>query len=168
MIPYLGLSNGAHKYQFVLDKEFFARFETSTVQSGKFDVDVVFEKQDRTVVLHIACRGSLYEACDRCLADIPVDMAYTDMAILKIIASESSTEDEVYYFRPDTSHIDLSEILHESILLHTPLVKVRDCAADGHTYCDQKVLDRWHVREQDQDDPGEDKNPWSALKDLEL
>lgn len=166
-IPFLGLSNGAHLYDFKLDNSFFASFEKSSIENGEISSKVTFDKQDRTVVLLIDCKGYFNADCDRCLAPIQVPVDFNDKIILKIEQEPHIKEDEVYYLEPHTSHIDLSSFIIESIHLYLPMKNIRDCDEEDFRYCDQEVL-----KNLDQGLKNEKasfgKNPWGDLDKLNL
>jgi len=165
-VPYLGLANGSHNYQFELGDSFFQHFEKSKVEKGHFTVDILFEKQDRTVTITIDATGHIHKECDRCLVMIDVPVLFEDRVIIKIQDKPEVQQDEVYYLDPTTSHIDLSPIMHESILLHLPIKNVRDCDTEDYLHCDQEVLNS--LDRSVDSDPGDKKSPWRALKKLNL
>lgn len=165
-IPYLGLTNGSHEFRFDLRDEFFSHFEKSTVRQGEFSVDLDFEKRDRMVVLTIAAKGSFKADCDRCLSLIDVPMEFQDQIILKLTEEVRPQEDEVYYLDSNTSHIDVSGYLYETIHLHLPIKNLRDCQGDDYKFCDQDVINNLEDRNKTSEASGE--NPWSELDKLNL
>ena len=167
IIPYLGLANGDYSYTFKVDGAFFKHFEKSKIKAGSFDVDIQLEKRDRMVVLLLSTDGAMRAACDRCLTDIDVPISFEDRVILKIEEAPIVQEDEVYYLDPQTSHIDLSTYVYESIYVHLPLTNLRDCEGEDYIHCDHIALDALD-KDPSLDSPSQESNPWQALKDLDL
>lgn len=167
VIPYLGLANGTYEYFFELDNSFFANFEKSEVDKGNFDVNITFEKQDRMVVLMIQGEGYTMADCDRCLSEIEIPIVFDDRVILKIEDAPAVQEDEVYYLDTQTSHIDLSPYINESIHLYLPMKKIRDCESEDYKYCDQEVLKNLD-NGTEEENKSQGDNPWDALRKLNL
>jgi len=167
IIPYLGLANGEHVFSYQVDEAFFKHFEKSKISSGSFTVDIIVEKRDRMVVLMVTSAGSMQAPCDRCLTEIDIPITYEDRMILKIEEAPKVQEDEVYYLDPNTSHIDLSTYVYESIHLHVPIRYLRDCEGEDYKYCDHDALD---ALEEDisEESKAEESNPWQALEGLDL
>ena len=165
-VPYLGLSNGSHIFQFQLNNQFFGRFEKSSISKADLSVTVDFDKRERMVVLTVKAQGSFEAECDRCLANIQVPLEMEDQVYLKISDEVKPQEDEVFYLDSKTSHIDLSPFLYESIHLHLPIMNVRDCEREDFKYCDKDVLDSLETKELPET-KGED-NPWSELDKLKF
>ena len=168
LIPFLGLSNGIHPFDFTIDHLFFNCFETSNIKEGLFEVEVQFEKRDRMVILETKGKGYFMAPCDRCLVNIQIPMNFEDRVILKLEeANETEGSDEVYYLDPKTSHIDISPFIYEAIHLNMPIKNVRDCAQEDQIFCDREVLKNLEntVREEGSE---RDESPWSELKKLNL
>jgi len=170
IIPYLGLADGEYQYDYKVDKAFFSHFEKSKIEEGSFEVDVMVEKRNRMVVLQITADGTMRAACDRCLVDIDIPISYDDRLILKVQEAPDSPDDDVYYLDPQTSHIDLSTYIYESIHIHIPMQYVRDCDAEDYIHCDHDALDALdHTPDQPQEkESGDKEDPWQALKGLNL
>lgn len=164
-IPYLGLMNGAHNFDFILDDVFLSSLEKSSIEKGRFEMMITFDKQDRMIVLTINCSGYYNADCDRCLAPIQVPMIYEDQVIIKVEEAPSIKKDEVYYVEPSTSHIDIAPFMVESLHLHLPMQNIRECEEEGYTSCDQEVLKNLGV---DYEEAPERENPWGELGKLNL
>ncbi len=166
-IPYLGLANGEYSYTFRVDEVFFKHFEKSKIKAGSFNVDIQLEKRDRMIVILLSADGADRAACDRCLTEIDVPISFEDRIILKIEDAPEIQEDEVYYLDTQTSHIDLSTYIYESIHVHLPLTNLRDCKGEDYVHCDHAALDALD-QEPSPETPTQENNPWQALEDLDL
>ena len=168
LIPFLGLSNGIHHFDFLLGNDFFDTFEKSRIKEGSFELQVTFEKRDRMVILQMKGKGTYRASCDRCLAQIDVPVDFVDRIILKLDeVSELSDTDEIYFLDPKTSHIDIAPYIYEAIHLNMPIKNVRDCQSESEVFCDKEVL-RNLLNERHEELPDQTDNPWSELKKLNL
>lgn len=168
LIPFLGLSNGVHPFDFLIDRTFFACFEMSSIKDGRFEVLVQFEKRDRMAILEISGKGFFEAPCDRCLEVIHIPLQFEDRVILKLEeADDTEASDEVYFLDPKTSQIDISPYIYEAIHLNLPIKNVRNCADENYLYCDREVLRNLEDSDSGKS-PGSGESPWSELKKLNL
>ena len=68
-IPFSGLKEGEHLFDFIADDRFFAGFEESEITKGSVAVQVKLEKRSTYLRLSFALKGEVELICDRCLAD---------------------------------------------------------------------------------------------------
>jgi len=167
VIPYLGLLNGEHYYDFSIDQHFWRKFETSKISEGQMQVSVIFDKLDRHVTLSINCKGAFKAQCDRCVAEIMIPIEFEDTIIVKIQES-SADEIEVTFLDPKTSHIDLAPMIYESIHVHMPMINVKDCEEEGYKDCDQEILDRLYGGSQEIKKEKPSSGIWGELDKLNL
>lgn len=172
IIPYLGLKNGEHKFQYHLDNGFFAHFETSKITEADLSVDILFDRRDSVVTVSIACEGTFNATCDRCTSQISIPMAFDDRVIIKLEEEKPGEEVEVVFMDPNTSHIDLAPHIYEAVHVHLPIQNLKDCEADEYQSCDHEVLDRLegeeHSSDGDSDADEMQGNIWSELDKLNL
>ncbi|MEL6388598.1 MAG: DUF177 domain-containing protein [Bacteroidota bacterium] len=140
VIPYLGIKNGEHQFQFLLDKDFFSHFEMSKIVEADLQISVVFDRQDGMVNLHLRCTGSYRGDCDRCTAPIDIPLSFDDYVIIKLATPPEHVTDEVIYMPPESSHVDISDPIYQSVHLHMPIQQLRDCEGESYRHCDQDVL----------------------------
>lgn len=166
IVPYLGISDGEHKFAFDIAQDFWKNFETSKISEGEMKVDVIFDKLGRLVTLYISCEGHFLADCDRCTTSIAIPIHFDDRIVIKL-EEESSNNEDVVFMDPKTSHIDLSPLIYESIHVHLPLLNLKDCESEGYKECDQEVLGRLNSFD---DEPEETSKSgiWSELNKLNL
>ena len=164
-IPLLELIDGAHQFEFKIDKEFFKKFEDSIIEEGLFQVKVDLVKQPDAMFLSFDISGTMKADCDRCLAEInlPVKGKYD---LIAKFAEEASETDEVIYILPDQSELELQKPIYDFIGLSIPLVKTYNCEEEKPRVCDDAMLDKiGGTKEAPQDEP-KSSPIWDALKDF--
>ena len=65
-IPYVGLKEGHHVYDFKVNDTFFSLFDYSELESGAVDVHLDLEKKANMMVLNFEIKGVVEVLCDRC------------------------------------------------------------------------------------------------------
>lgn len=89
-IPWKGLSNGCHDFDFEIDDRFFGEFGDSGIQGGRMKAEVRMEKSAAMLLLHVTIEGEVTVECDRCLGDLRLPVNYTGDLTVKF---SDETED---------------------------------------------------------------------------
>lgn len=166
LIPVNGLASGKTFYRWTAGREFFEEFENSDILDAALSVDAEVDKSGNYIGVDFHISGDLTVECDRCLGDlsIPVDsvgklsVKFGDEEEYGYSADEDGRE-TVFIPRTDTD-LDLRQIIYDYACLALPMMKVH---AEGE--CDPEVTGRLGIR-QDQPEPEDAGNPFSALKDI--
>ena len=163
-IPLKGIIDGAHQFEFKIDKNFFKKFENPIVEDGLFQVKVDLIKQPDAMFLTFHIDGTMKADCDRCLAkiDLPVTGNYD---LIAKYAESSSETDEVIYIVPDQQELELQKPIYDFIGLSIPLVKTYNCEDEEPRVCDDAMLDKIEGTEAPQEEP-KSSPIWDALKDF--
>jgi uncharacterized protein len=164
-VPYKGLGNGTHHLNFTVDSAFFKEFEDSHIDNGNFNVDVELDKRDEHSILNFSIEGESKTSCDRCLAQIQLPIQGSFELHVKV-GENGGSNDEIMFIHPDTSIINLAQVVYEFILLSMPIIKVYDCDMESNPPCNFKVLDK--LDEEEQDSNEQQGNVWDSLKDLDF
>ena len=72
LIPFIGLKQGKHQFDYQIDKTFFDRFEYDEFESCNVKVDVVLDKKSTMLELHFKHKGTVHVPCD--LTGEPFDL----------------------------------------------------------------------------------------------
>ena len=165
-IPYIGIKDGLHQYQFKVDNRFFALFENSPITEGDFNINLVLDKRSGLSELDFEIDGHIGALCDRCLADIRLPISSTNHILVKV-SNKISEDDEVIFIKEDHSHLDLSQIIYEFIVLAMPLMNIYDCENEEPRKCDMNVLKKLSEDVIEDTEPTTNKI-WENLKDINL
>ena len=98
---------GTHRFDILLDDDFFASVEKSEILRGKVVANAVLNLREEDYSLSIAVRGTVYVTCDRCLDPMPLEIEADDM---------------VEREEPMADCLDLSWLAYEITSIHIPLV----------------------------------------------
>jgi len=165
-VPYIGIKDGLHQYQFKADSRFFALFVNSPIVDGDFDIVVYIDKRSGLSELDLEIDGHVSALCDRCLADIRLPVSSKNNILVKV-SNKTSEDDEVIFIREDHSHLDLSQIIYEFIVLALPLMNIYDCENEEPRKCDMRVLEKLSEDVIEDTEPTTNKI-WENLKDINL
>lgn len=158
-IPYQGLKNGVHSIKFEIDDSFFLEFENSLLTTGSFQVELMLDKKPSMAIAEFQIVGKYLTNCDRCLADLELDMDEYFLLHIKV-GEEEATTDEVIFIDAEEPSINFAQYIYESIILSIPMIKTHEDVED----CDQEVVGKL----KDFSDPSDESNIWDSLKNLDL
>ncbi len=163
-IPFRGLKEGRHNFEFVADNSFFEQFETSEVSKGLVKVEVELIKHAQFLELHFELRGKVTVTCDRCLE--PFVLGIENQAVLYIRFGEKSFEqtEEVIILADSTNEIRIDQYIYEYIHLALPYQRIHP-EIDGHSGCDPEMMKKLEDHTPDDKSNGEDPR-WDKLKGL--
>ena len=125
-IPFAGLKQGTHEFEFEVDKSFFEGIDYSLISDGKVHVILQLEKKETMMIGEFTVEGSVNTTCDRCNdpLELPIKGAYR--IVYKF--GEEISDDENLIVLPDESYeLDIAPQVYEfmcvslpSRLLHKP------------------------------------------------
>ena len=163
-IPFRGLKEGKHNYEFVADNSFFEQFDTSEVQKGLVTIHVELIKHSHFLELHFELSGKVTVVCDRCLE--PFVLGIVHDAVLYIRFGEKTYEqsEEVLILADSTNEVKLEQYIYEYIHLALPYQRVHQ-EIDGHSGCDPEMLKKLESYTANDESEGEDPR-WDKLRGL--
>ncbi|MCB9308608.1 MAG: DUF177 domain-containing protein [Lewinellaceae bacterium] len=140
-IPFEGLKDGFHTFNFTLNNAFFKEFEASPIQEGSFVVDCTFEKKPKISILNFDFKGSYRTNCDRCLEQVDIPMSGEQTLLVKVHERMAGVEDEdVIFIDGHTSVIDLRQYLYEMVCVNMPMQNTFQCEDADPKPCNVDVL----------------------------
>ena len=162
-VPYKGLGNGIHHLNFTVDSAFFKEFEDAHIDNGEFSVNVELDKRNDHSVLHFEIAGYTNTSCDRCLAQISLPMHGNYELHVKHGEKEGSN-DEIMFIHPETSILNLAQVIYEFISLSMPIIKVYDCDKEKEPPCNFEVLNKMDNEVEEE----EGNDIWNSLKNIDF
>lgn len=170
-IPFVGLKQGKHEFDYQIDKEFFEHFEYEEFHSSKVNIDLVFDKKPTMMELIFTASGSVNVDCD--LTNEPYDQAVDGELILVVKFGDEFNDDneELLILPHGEFQINVAQYIYELIVLSVPLKRVHPGVLDGSLESD--VLEKLEelspraVEDIEDHENGEEIDPrWNKLKNL--
>ncbi len=165
-IPFSGLKQGKHAFEFQVENTFFESFEYDEFNAANIMVSVVLNKTATMLELTFSATGVVNIDCD--LTSEPFDLPITSTMDLVVKFGDAyNDENEEILIIPHGEHqINVAQYIYEMLVLAVPLKRVHPGVADGTLKSD--ALDRLHaLRPKESKDNTEENDPrWDALKKL--
>lgn len=171
LIPFVGLKQGSHHFDYRIDNEFFEHFEYDEFNSADVKIDLLFEKKSTMMELTFQASGSVNVNCDLTneLYDQPVDGQL--MLVVKFGDEFNDDNEDILILPHGEFELNVAQYIYELIVLSVPLKRVHPGVEDGTLESEVLVkleeLSPKAAKEIDEEDSGEDIDPrWDKLKNL--
>jgi uncharacterized metal-binding protein YceD (DUF177 family) len=166
-IPFSGLKEGKHLFDFSADHRFFAGFEESEIEKGSVNIQVELEKRTTYLRLKFMLQGEVELICDRCLETYSQPIESTNPMLVKFSETETDDGDEVIYIHPGAHQVDVAKLIYEFIILSIPIRHVHPDNEEGKSLCDPEMLqklDEYKATDLPEIDPIDPR--WNDLKKI--
>jgi uncharacterized protein len=165
VIPFKGLKDELHHFDFKVDDRFFEMFESSEIQKGDIDIDVALNKKSLLLEFEFTISGYVWTVCDRCLEEFKLVIDYQTVLYVKFGPESYEETDELYILSEHESEIDLSQFIYEFIHLSLPYKRIHPLNKKGKPTCNPEMLERLNTLSVDEDKTDTDPR-WNDLKDI--
>jgi len=102
-IPFGGLKDGMHQFDYQIDNDFFSHFADTPITEGAFKIDLDFDKKPDVIAVQIKFNGTVGTACDRCLEQMKMPVTGEEQLLIKF-SDDFKEEAEVVYL-PIGTHV---------------------------------------------------------------
>ena len=123
-IPFKGLNLGSHQFEWKINKSFFELFDNEDILNCHLHVHLEMDKTERMFTLDFKIIGDLEVECDRCLDNLVIPTSIHEQYFIKLGHERKEESDEILIIPENDFEIDVSEIVHDFIILSMPIKKV--------------------------------------------
>jgi len=164
VIPFVGLREGQHSFDFDIDTTFFNEFEFSDFNAASIKVNLLFEKKPSMMNLKFTAKGTVGLTCDVSNEEFDYSIKTSLDWIVKFGDNFDDDHDEFLILPHGTYQVSVAQPIYEMIVLAVPVKKVHPGVVDG-------TLDSTLLKKLEELQPKEEKldnnDPrWDKLKDL--
>lgn len=167
-MPFKGLKEGKHLFDFELDDKFFALFEESEVKQGKIAARMELTKQSTLMILRFSAKGSVNLMCDRCLENYDQVFRNESVLYVKFGMEAEDLGDEIIVLPFDEFQINVAQYLYELVILGLPIKRVHPNDKQGNSTCNPEMLEalgNYLIEDEEADETPIDPR-WNELKKL--
>jgi len=168
LIPFVGLKQGKHQFEFKIDKKFFSHFEYQDFENCQVNVGLTLDKKSTMLELHFHHNGSVNLPCDVTneLFDLPIEGEMT--LLVKFGEAFNDDHDELLILPHGEYQVDVSQYIFEMIALSVPTKRVHPGVEDGTLESEAlKKLEKLSVKKiKDQEEKNNTDPRWDKLKNL--
>ncbi len=170
-IPFVGLKQGRHEFEYDIDREFFEHFEYDEFNDANVKVALVLDKKPTLMEFTFTAGGKVNLNCD--LTNEPYDQIIEGILKLVVKFGDEFNDDneEILILPHGEFQINVAQYIYELIVLSVPLKRVHPGVLDGTL--NSEMLDKLEelspkeVGEEDKIEDQEEIDPrWNKLKNL--
>lgn len=165
-IPFAGLKQGKHKFEYQIDNTFFESFDYHEFNDAEIKLHIVLDRMSTVLELEMKTKGTVNLYCD--LTNEPFDQkTEASLKLLVKFGDVYNDEDDEILIIPHGVHkVNISQYVYEMIVLSVPSKRIHPGVLDGTL--NSEVLKR--LEELQPKENKKDKNKidprWEALKKL--
>ncbi|HLT41303.1 MAG TPA: DUF177 domain-containing protein [Sphingobacteriaceae bacterium] len=165
-IPFTGLKNNRHVFDFEIDKRFFDEFEYSIVKNGELKVMVELDKRETMMILNFNIEGSIMLDCNFCLNNYPEKTIIKERIIVKFEQEEmNETTEEILVLSKSDYELDIAPLLYEYINLAVP-INSRCDNPGNESFCDKEMVSKIESLNSTEEIVEKNDPRWDILKKI--
>ena len=165
-IPFSGLKQGKHEFEYEVKNEFFESFEYDEFNDANISLKVEMNKTSTMLELVFIAQGHVNVNCD--LSNEPFDLGVGDELelVVKFGDSFNDENDEILIIPHGEHQVNIAQYVYEMIVLAVPQKRVHPKVLDGSMK--SEALEKLqNLKPSAEKDNKEETDPrWDALKKL--
>ncbi len=131
LIPFGGLKQGKHQFEFDINKTFFDAFEFDEYNDVNIKVSLVLDKKSTMLELHFKHKGTVNVPCDLTNEDFDLPVKSKLELIVKYGDEYNDENDEMLILPHGEHQMDVAQYIYEMIVLSVPTKRVHPGVKDG-------------------------------------
>ena len=141
-IAFKGLAQGAHEFDYQVDRRFFDYFAGGIAEDGDVSVKVKLEKQSSFLALQFHVKGVVKIQCDRCLDLFDQPVEGENSLYVKYGEENFEDGDDVIWVAPSEHQLNVGKMIYDFIILSIPIRQVHPDDEEGNSLCNSKMLEK--------------------------
>jgi len=130
-IPFVGLKDGEHTFNFEIKNTFFEHFEYDDFNDVNIHLDVLLNKKTTLLEFALSFQGTVNVNCDTTNEPYDQDVSGKYHFVVKF-GEELNNENEDLLILPHGSHqVNIQQYIYESIVLAIPTRRIHPGVEDG-------------------------------------
>lgn len=165
-VPFSGLKQGKHKFEFKIDNKFFESFGYDEFNDANIESEVLLNKTSTMLELEFESKGTVNVDCD-ITSEAYNQEVVSSLELVVKFGDEYNDEDDEILIIPHNSHqVNIAQYLYEMLVLAVPQKRIHPGIADGTLK--SKALDKLEELQPKETRENKDKNDprWDKLKNL--
>lgn len=165
-IPFSGLSQGKHKFDYHIKNTFFESFDYNEFNEADVNIHAKLNVMSTMLELELSATGTVNVNCDITSESYDQDI-HSDLELVIKFGDEYNDENDEILIIPHSEHqVNIAQYIYEMLVLAVPLKRIHPGVIDGSLESEAlEKLDELQPKEGKENK--EDTDPrWDALKKL--
>lgn len=164
-IPFVGLSEGNHDFNYKIENEFFEYFNFDEFKSANINVSLSFLKKNTLLELVFKAKGTVEVPCDVTTEMYHQKIKSTLPLVVKFGPEFNDDNEEILILNYDAYQLNVAQYIYEMIVLAIPNKRVHPKVLDGTM--ESEALKKLRELEVKEEKIAEKADPrWDKLKNL--
>ncbi|MGY5354712.1 YceD family protein [Wenyingzhuangia sp. IMCC45467] len=162
-IPFVGLKEGKHQFDFQIDRKFFDAFGYDEFEEVDFNVGLELNKKTTLLELSFVANGTVKVPCDVTGEDFNLEVNGNLSLIVKFGEAYNDENEELLILPHEAYQIEVQQYIYELIVLSVPQKRVKPGISRMEIKGEEEVDKQLKKKEEkkEQNDPR-----WDQLKQL--
>ncbi|PHO00638.1 hypothetical protein CSC82_27835 [Rhodobacteraceae bacterium 4F10] len=148
-IPFVGLKEGSHLFEYQIDKTFFEAFQFDEFNNANVKADITLVKKSTLLELSFDISGTVNVPCDITneLFDLPINGNLN--LVVKFGPEFNDEHDEILILPHEAYQVNVSQYIYELIVLSVPSKRIHPDVVDGTMQSDAlRKLEELRINEE--------------------
>lgn len=165
-IPFSGLKQGKHEFDYVIENKFFESFEYTEFNSANIGLRVLMTKFSMMLELELVAEGVVNVDCDRSGEPYEQPISSNLELVVKFGDEYNDEDDEILTIPHGEHQVDIAQYIYEMLVLAVPQKRVHPGVLNG-TLKSEALTKLEELQPKDKKENKDNTDPrWDALKDI--
>jgi len=164
-LPFVGLKDGKHTFNFTIDNTFFEHFEFHEFNEASLEGLLILDKKPNFLELHFDIKGTVTLECDVSTEWFEHKVMTEYDLIVKFGVASNNDPDEIIVLPEGSCQINVGHYFYEMVVLSLPIKRVHPGIENGTL--ESEILKKLKALEPKEEKLNGQQDPrWNKLKDL--
>ena len=161
-IPFVGLKEGKHLFQYKIDNTFFELYDYNEFEKSSINVTLEFVKKSTLFELGFTASGTVNVPCDVTNEYFDLEITATLPLVVKFGQEYNDENEEILILPHEVYQFSVAQFIYEMIVLGIPNKRVHPKVLDGTM--ETEVLEQLEIKEEKTVETTDPR--WDKLKNL--
>ena len=161
-IPFVGLKEGKHLFQYDIDNTFFKLYNYNEFEKTSINVALEFVKKSTLFELKFAASGTVNVPCDVTNEYFDLEITATLPLVVKFGQEYNDENEEILILPHEVYKFSVAQFIYEMIVLGIPNKRVHPKVLDGTM--ETEALEKLEIKEEKTVETTDPR--WDKLKNL--
>ena len=161
-IPFVGLKEGKHLFQYKVDNTFFELYNYNEFEKSSINVALEFVKKSTLFELNFTASGTVNVPCDVTNEYFDLEITATLPLVVKFGQEYNDENEEILILPHEVYQFSVAQFIYEMIVLGIPNKRVHPKVLDGTM--ETEALEQLEIKEEKTVETTDPR--WDKLKNL--
>ena len=161
-IPFVGLKEGKHLFQYKIDNTFFELYDYNEFEKSSINVTLEFVKKSTLFELGFTASGTVNVPCDVTNEYFDLEITATLPLVVKFGQEYNDENEEILILPHEVYQFSVAQFIYEMIVLGIPNKRVHPKVLDGTM--ETEALEQLEIKEEKTVETTDPR--WDKLKNL--